>query len=100
MPKTTQAFLDFLKNQEHQTEQLYILGDLFQYWVGDDAMENAPYLQTVTGAIKTLSDNGTSIFWVCGNRDFLTGKKFLKATGATALKEPGILQAGDARIAM
>lgn len=100
MPKTTQAFLDFLKNQEHQTERLYILGDLFQYWVGDDAMENAPYLQTVTGAIKTLSDSGTSIFWICGNRDFLTGKKFLKATGATALKEPGILQAGDVRIAM
>ncbi len=100
LPETTQAFLDFLKTQGQQTEQLYILGDLFQYWVGDDAMTGDPYLQTIIHAIKTLSDKGIEVFWICGNRDFLTGRKFLKATGATALKEPGILQAGSLRIAM
>lgn len=100
MPETTQAFLDFLQDQGRQTERLYILGDLFQYWVGDDGMADDPYLQNVTRAIKALSDTGTGIFWICGNRDFLTGRKFLRATGATALKEPGILQAGSVRIAM
>lgn len=100
LPETTRAFLDFLKKQGRQTERLYILGDLFQYWVGDDAMTDDPYLQTIIHAIKELSDSGTDIFWICGNRDFLTGRKFLKATGATGLKEPGLLQAGGRRIAM
>ncbi len=100
LPETTQAFLDFLKLSGKHADQLYILGDLFQYWVGDDAMTDDPYLQTVICAIKALSDSGTDVFWICGNRDFLTGKKFLKATGTTALKEPGILQAGNLRIAM
>ncbi|MBR7069699.1 MAG: UDP-2,3-diacylglucosamine diphosphatase [Oxalobacter sp.] len=100
LPETTRAFLDFLERQGRQTERLYILGDLFQYWVGDDAMADDPYLQTIIHAIRKLSDSGTGIFWICGNRDFLTGKKFLKATGATGLKEPGLLQAGSLRIAM
>ena len=99
LPKTTQVFLNFLKKQGQQTEQLYILGDLFQYWIGDEDIKD-PYFRTIINAIKALSDDGVRIFWICGNRDFLTGKKFLKATGATALKEPGILQVNHLRIAM
>ncbi len=98
LPKTTQAFLSFMETVGPQTEQLYILGDLFQYWIGDDDMGD-PYWQTIIQSIRRLSDQGTQVFWVCGNRDFLTGKKFLKATGATAPKEPGILQVDNLRIA-
>ncbi len=99
LPETTQAFLSFLENEGRQTERLYILGDLFQYWVGDDAMKGNTYLLRIVNAIKAVADSGTAVYWLCGNRDFLTGKAFLKATGATAVEEPGILTAGNTRIA-
>lgn len=51
LPKTTRAFLDFLKNQVKQTEQLYILGDLFEYWAGDDDMDS-DYLETIVRSIR------------------------------------------------
>ncbi|MBR5999916.1 MAG: UDP-2,3-diacylglucosamine diphosphatase [Oxalobacter sp.] len=99
LPETTRAFLSFLENEARQTERLYILGDLFQYWVGDDAMAGDAYLLRIVNAIKAVADSGTAVYWLCGNRDFLTGKKFLKATGATALEEPGLFTAGNTRIA-
>ncbi len=99
LPETTRAFLEFLENQGKQAEKLYILGDLFDYWAGDDDMDSA-YLQTITAALKALSDSGTAVFWLCGNRDFLTGKKFLEATGATALPEVAVVETGTAKIAL
>ena len=99
LPETTRAFLDFLQTQGKQTERLYSLGDLFEYWAGDDDMDSE-YLKTVVGAIRTLSDSGTDIFWICGNRDFLTGDRFLEATGAKALPEPAVIELAGKKIAL
>lgn len=99
LPKTTRAFLDFLKNQVKQTEQLYILGDLFEYWAGDDDMDS-DYLETIVRSIREAADSGTAIFWICGNRDFLTGERFLEATGARALPELSVIESGKTKIAL
>ena len=90
MQKTTEAFLTFLEKHGRQAEQLYILGDLFEYWAGDDDMDSEA-LEGVLSAIRKLSDSGTSVFWISGNRDFLAGDKFLEATGAKALPELAVV---------
>ena len=99
LPETTRVFLDFLQTQGKQSERLYILGDLFEYWAGDDDMDSE-YLKTVIGAIRALADSGTDIFWICGNRDFLTGNRFLEATGAKALPEPAVIDLAGKKIAL
>ncbi len=99
LPKTTQAFLNFLQNQGKQAEQLYILGDLFEYWAGDDDMDSE-YLKTITRSIREVSDSGTTVFWICGNRDFLTGERFLEATHAKALSELSVINCNGKKIAL
>ena len=71
-PAVTQAFLDFLKNQATEANALYILGDLFEVWVGDD--DPAPLSQEVIAALKTLTYSGTALYVMQGNRDFHDGQ--------------------------
>ena len=82
-PAVTQAFLDFLKNQATKANALYILGDLFEVWVGDD--DPAPLSREVIAALKALTDNGTALYVMQGNRDFMIGKHFARETGCTLL---------------
>lgn len=98
LPKTTEAFLEFLDFAQI-APQLFILGDLFEYWVGDDAIDT-PYVATVIQALRTLTDSGTQIFWIAGNRDFLVGERFAHSTGAQLLTEPAIITIGDQRICL
>lgn len=86
-PRTTQAFLEFLKCHAMHAQQLYLLGDLFEYWAGDDDLD-APHIKTVVDAIRQVSDAGIKVFWIAGNRDFLVGEDFSAATGATILPDP------------
>ena len=90
MPATAAAFLQFLK-QAGQARQLYLLGDIFEYWAGDDDL-GAPFVQGIVAALKQVSDAGVALFWMAGNRDFLVGSEFAKATGATLLPDPFILR--------
>jgi UDP-2,3-diacylglucosamine hydrolase len=99
MPKTTAAFLDFLRNHASRTRQLYLLGDLFEYWAGDDDLET-PYLQQITAALRRLSESGIALFWLGGNRDFLVSEGFGKATGATLLTEPYVTTIAGHRIVL
>lgn len=87
LPKTTQAFLDFLEHQAVHCRQLYLLGDLFEYWAGDDDIDSS-YNQHVIHKLKLVSDSGVEIFWMPGNRDFLVSEGFAKATGAALLADP------------
>ncbi|GGC92016.1 UDP-2,3-diacylglucosamine diphosphatase [Undibacterium terreum] len=89
LPATTDAFFAFLQ-QARQAEQLYLLGDLFEYWAGDDDI-STPYNQQVVDAIRAVSDAGTEVFWIAGNRDFLIGKDFAAATGAHLLEDPSVI---------
>lgn len=96
-PKTVDAFLQFLEKRATQAEQLYILGDLFEYWVGDDDMDSE-IVKVILGAIRQISDKGTSVFWISGNRDLLTGRKFLRTIGAKALPELAVVEFGNKKI--
>ena len=72
----TQRFLNFLQHRAHSAHALYILGDLFDAWIGDD--DNTPPNKTVKLALKQLADSGTAIFLLQGNRDFLLGSGFCR----------------------
>ena len=83
MPRTTTAFLNFLQTQATKTRQLYLLGDIFEAWAGDDDISDAFNMQVVE-EIKKISDRGIDVFWIAGNRDFLVGDQFAK--GLATLK--------------
>ena len=91
MPATTAAFLHFLQHQAVAARQLYLLGDLFEYWAGDDDIDT-PFHRSVVQALRTVSDSGTAIFWIAGNRDFLLGDGFANATGATQLQDGAVIE--------
>lgn len=82
-PDLTALFVDFMQHQAPQAEALYILGDLFDFWVGDD--EKSAVIATVIEQIKELSDQGVKCYFIHGNRDFLIGKKFAQACGLRLL---------------
>ncbi|MFO8140951.1 MAG: UDP-2,3-diacylglucosamine diphosphatase [Marinobacter sp.] len=88
-PDITGAFLTFLKEKAAGVERLFILGDFFEAWIGDD--ERTPLQEQVAGALKTLSNNGTDIFLMHGNRDFLIGEDFCRRAGATLLDDPTVI---------
>jgi len=83
-PDITACFLSFLKNEATNAQTLYILGDLFEAWVGDD--DDCEFVQCVAQALHALSQQ-TDIFFIHGNRDFLLGKKYAKISGMTLLPE-------------
>ncbi len=91
MPLTAQRFFDFCEKEAPKVEALYILGDLFEYWVGDDAASHSPFQQEIKRAIANLSTK-TKIYYMHGNRDFLLGHDFLKKTGMTLLHDPSLVE--------
>lgn len=90
-PAITAAFIRFLQNTAKQAENLFILGDLFEYWAGDDDL-GSPEHQAIIQALKAISDAGTQLYFIHGNRDFLIAQAFAKATDATLLKDPSKLK--------
>lgn len=89
-PDITRAFLHFLQTRARQAEALYILGDFFEVWVGDDGM--SPFQHDIARALRELSDAGTRIYLMHGNRDFLIGRAFCREAGCTLLKDPSIVR--------
>lgn len=88
-PDITRAFLAFLDQQATGCEQLYILGDFFEAWIGDD--EHTPLQDEVAAALRAVSDGGTDVFLMHGNRDFLIGEDFCSRAGATLLDDPTVI---------
>ena len=86
-PRTAEAFFAFLAERAVRAEQLYLLGDLFEYWAGDDDLISL-FNQRVAQALRAVSDAGVAVFWIAGNRDFLVGDAFARACGLTLLAEP------------
>lgn len=89
MPRTTQAFFDFLKQHANSASQLFLLGDIFEAWAGDDDLDD-PYNASVVQKIRDVADQGTQISWMAGNRDFLAGERFAAAAKVTLLPDPHI----------
>ena len=89
-PDITRAFLDFLGGRARSAEALYILGDFFEAWIGDDAM--TPFQSSICAALRALSDGGTKIFLMHGNRDFLIGSSFCRKAGCSLLADPSVVR--------
>lgn len=85
-PAITELFLDFLAGEARQAEALYILGDLFEVWLGDDDVN--PHHERVAEGLHALSDTGTLVYFMVGNRDFLLGRDYARRAGMTLLEEP------------
>jgi len=86
-PSITDAFINFLNKINNQVDALYILGDLFEYWIGDDSNQH----ENVIKALKELTDRHIQVFLMHGNRDFLMGSSFEKKTGAVLLNDPTLI---------
>lgn len=87
LPLTTEKFFAFLRNHAVQAQQVFLLGDLFEYWAGDDDLAD-PFNRRVADALREVTDAGVELFWIAGNRDFLVGDEFARATGAQILPDP------------
>jgi UDP-2,3-diacylglucosamine hydrolase len=95
-PDISRAFLHFLQTRAIQAEALYILGDFFEVWIGDDAI--TPFQRSIAQALRQLSDNGTRIYLMHGNRDFLLGKAFCREAGCTLLRDPSLVELGGEQV--
>jgi UDP-2,3-diacylglucosamine hydrolase len=82
-PEITRRFLAFLQNRAPKAAAVYILGDLFDAWIGDD--DPTPPNNKIRKQLKQLTDSGTQVYLQQGNRDFLLGKQFCQDTGVTLL---------------
>lgn len=89
-PHITQAFHAFLEKIAVNAQALYILGDLFEYWAGDDAIKTGNQQPNIH-ALRRLVSNGVPVFFMHGNRDFLIAEGFEKATGVKILPDPSLV---------
>ena len=92
-PEIANAFSAFLQNTAVEADALFILGDFFNAWIGDDDPD--PFSAEVKTQLKTLSCSGVAVFIMHGNRDFLLGETFCSLSGATLINEPYTLQVGE-----
>ncbi|WP_150912954.1 UDP-2,3-diacylglucosamine diphosphatase [Marinobacter halotolerans] len=88
-PDITDAFLAFLKKKTMGIDALYILGDFFEAWIGDD--EHTPLQETVAAALSKVHASGTAIYFMHGNRDFLIGQDYCNRCGAVLLDDPTVV---------
>ena len=88
-PLIVAQFLEFLQSQAKDAAALYILGDLFESWVGDDAPDSAQ--SAAIAGLRTLTSSGVPCFVMHGNRDFLLGTEFCSQSGAQLLSDPLII---------
>ena len=96
MPEALAQFLDFLRTHAANAEALYILGDLFEAWVGDDDPD--PAKARVCEAIRALTAGGVGCFVLHGNRDFLIGRDFCRRTGSKLLADPVVADLDGERV--
>ena len=88
-PEITEQFLKFLKEEAPRASSLYVLGDFFEAWIGDD--DDDPHHARVMDAVGELTRSGMPAYFMHGNRDFLIGKGFARRTGMTLLADPTVV---------
>lgn len=88
-PAITAGFLRFLQRDAYQADALYILGDFFEYWIGDD--DPQPLHREIAAALRDLTASGVPCYFIHGNRDFLIGKRFAQECGMTLLPQETLL---------
>ncbi|WP_323844008.1 UDP-2,3-diacylglucosamine diphosphatase [Microbulbifer magnicolonia] len=95
-PDITRAFFDFLRGPAAGAEALYILGDFFEVWIGDD--DDAPLAAEVARELSRYSGSGAELYLMHGNRDFLLGQDFAHRTGAVLLQDPSTVTLAGHRV--
>jgi len=95
-PEIGEQFLRFLAGEAREAEALYILGDLFEAWLGDD--DPNPYYGEMKSALRELSDTGVPVYFMHGNRDFTIGADFAAETGLTILEDPTVVDLYGAKV--
>lgn len=95
-PLLVRGFLDLLKEYENKNTQLYILGDWFNAWIGDDY--SAPWLDEIVLALQKFNASGNEIYFQFGNRDFALGQKFLNKFNGHLLKDVDYLELSHVKI--
>ncbi len=90
-PEITQRFEHFLESTARQARALFLLGDIFEVWVGDD--DTSPIADRLQKKLRVLHDGGTQLFFIPGNRDFLLGRPWLSQAGVILLPDPSPLPA-------
>jgi len=99
-PDANEQFFDFLSGEAKRAQALYVLGDLFEYWVGDDELRDPagdPLAREVAAAFEALSAGGVRISFMHGNRDFLIAGNFCKAAGASLIGDPSVVEINGTR---
>ncbi|MDZ7644077.1 MAG: UDP-2,3-diacylglucosamine diphosphatase [Woeseiaceae bacterium] len=95
-PEIGAQFVQFLQDEAATADALYILGDLFESWVGDD--DPNPHYADMKRELKALSDRGVPLYFMHGNRDFLIGETFAQETGAELLVDPLVREIHGERV--
>ena len=98
-PKTTRLFQTFIKQiikENVNDTEIYILGDLFESWIGDDY--DNPFHDEIKLLLTSMSNSGIKVFFLFGNRDFLIGETFLSETGIELLDDPALLTINEKRV--
>jgi len=98
-PKTTKLFQTFIKQiikENINDTEVYILGDLFESWIGDDY--DNPFHDEIKLLLTSMSNSGVKVFFLFGNRDFLIGETFLSETGIELLDDPALLTINEKRV--
>ena len=88
-PETTQRFIEFLELNKASIESLYLLGDLFDAWIGDDNI--TPLSQKISNTLASCANEGMKIYFICGNRDYLIGRKFAESCNMTLLNDKTVI---------
>lgn len=89
-PQIVEIFFKFLQQHATQAEAVYILGDFFDYWIGDDAGMGEQY-KPVNEALRQFTQTGIPTYFMRGNRDFLVGEKFAEYTGVQLLEDEAVI---------
>ncbi|WP_153100659.1 UDP-2,3-diacylglucosamine diphosphatase [Paraburkholderia hayleyella] len=99
IPRTVAAFEHFVRVTAEEADSVFILGDLFEYWIGDDMLAE-PFVARMAALMHTLSERGIALYVMHGNRDFLLGRRFMQAAGAIGLPDPFTLTAFGLRLTL
>ena len=97
-PDISRLFEHFVEETAPAAASLYILGDLFEYWIGDDQLDIDPLARRVAAQLATMAEKGTKIFFMHGNRDFLLGDRFARAARLEILADPTVIQLGSEQV--
>ncbi len=95
-PLTTKRFITFCQTEARQARALYILGDFFEYWLGDDVIDKTA--QIVQKELTQLHQAGIKLYFMAGNRDFLLGPEYAESCGMNLLSEPATIELGGERV--